>query len=220
MEYAEMRNRTRNAAVMLEDALSQKASDECVVQRRDVIVHSARQLFVREGHSAFSMRAVAKQQGISLGHLQHFFPTKSDLLSAMLEYTAASYLKAYDDFLATLSDTPDHRFRQVVKYLLDDVSNEEVAIFFLELWPVTVRDTSSRGLLRRLYQRNRYDFAQFIAAIRPELPSSRVDSLALQVLAMIDGVLIYNHTESPSPQELAAVTADVLDTVDHLVKSA
>jgi AcrR family transcriptional regulator len=185
--------------------------------RREAIVQAARKLFVSEGYSAFSMRSVAKQQGISLGHLQHFFRTKADLLSAILEYTTDSYIRAYESFIRSLPDSPEDRFRGVVQYLLDDVRNAEVTAFFVEWWPVTFRETSARDLLRRLYKRNIDDFARFIGDLRPELPPTKVQSLALQVLALIDGILIYCHTESPSDDEFSQVTAEVAATINTMV---
>jgi AcrR family transcriptional regulator len=185
--------------------------------RREAIMQAARKLFVSEGYSAFSMRSVAEQQGISLGHLQHFFHTKADWLSAILEYTTDSYIRAYESFIRSLPDSPEDRFRGVVQYLLDDVRNAEVTAFFVEWWPVTFRETSARDLLRRLYKRNIDDFARFIGDLRPELPPTKVQSLALQVLALIDGILIYCHTESPSVDEFSQVTAEVAATINTMV---
>ncbi|WP_285320858.1 TetR/AcrR family transcriptional regulator [Pseudarthrobacter sp. lyk4-40-TYG-27] len=185
--------------------------------RKEAIVQAARSLFVSEGYSAFSMRSVAKSQGISLGHLQHFFHTKTDLLWAILEYTTETYVRAYESFIRSLPDSPEERFRGVVQYLLDDVRNAEVTAFFVEWWPVTLRDASARELLRRLYKRNMDDFSRFIGDARPDLAPWKVQSLALQVMALIDGILIYCHTESPSDAEFSRVTEEVAATINTLV---
>jgi AcrR family transcriptional regulator len=49
--------------------------------RRTAIAHSAWRLAARGGIEAITMRHVAADAGMSLGQVQHYFPTKDDLLT-------------------------------------------------------------------------------------------------------------------------------------------
>lgn len=53
--------------------------------RREHILESAVMLFARHGFDGTSTKQIAKAAGISEGLIFHYFPTKSDLLSAILE---------------------------------------------------------------------------------------------------------------------------------------
>ncbi|WP_308466223.1 TetR/AcrR family transcriptional regulator [Rathayibacter soli] len=53
--------------------------------RRQQILHAAHQVFAARGYHAGSLREVAGAAGISLSNLTHHFPTKEDLLLAVLE---------------------------------------------------------------------------------------------------------------------------------------
>ena len=57
-------------------------------ETRARIMAAGRRLFVDEGWAAFTTRRVAREAGVSLGSLQHFFPCKEQLLAGMLEETA------------------------------------------------------------------------------------------------------------------------------------
>lgn len=52
---------------------------------RDRIVEAARQLFFRHGYTATGIAQILKASGANSGSLYHFFPSKEDLLAAVLE---------------------------------------------------------------------------------------------------------------------------------------
>ena len=52
---------------------------------RERIVEAARQLFFKRGYTATGIADVLKEAGANSGSLYHFFPSKEDLLTAVLE---------------------------------------------------------------------------------------------------------------------------------------
>jgi len=52
---------------------------------RERIVESARQLFFQQGYTATGIAQILQESGANSGSLYHFFPTKEDLLVAVLE---------------------------------------------------------------------------------------------------------------------------------------
>lgn len=52
---------------------------------RQRIITAARELFHQHGYSATGIAAILKKAGVNSGSLYHFFPTKADLLIAVLE---------------------------------------------------------------------------------------------------------------------------------------
>ena len=55
------------------------------VQTRERIVEAARRLFFERGYTATAIADVLKAAGANSGSLYHFFPSKKDLLAAVLE---------------------------------------------------------------------------------------------------------------------------------------
>ena len=55
-----------------------------IVTSRDSILESSRQIILRDGFEALSIRAVASQSGISIGSVYNYFTSKSDLLYAAI----------------------------------------------------------------------------------------------------------------------------------------
>ncbi len=54
-------------------------------KQRDLIIRTALDYFGRHGYHGASMREIARQVGLSQAGLLHHFPTKADLLTAVLE---------------------------------------------------------------------------------------------------------------------------------------
>ena len=54
-------------------------------KQRDVIILTALEYFAQHGYHGASMREIARQVGLSQAGLLHHFPTKADLLMAVLE---------------------------------------------------------------------------------------------------------------------------------------
>jgi AcrR family transcriptional regulator len=60
-------------------------------QRRVEIIEAATSVFAQRGYHGGSLRDISKQLGLSLTSLVHHFPTKSDLLEAVLDHADATW---------------------------------------------------------------------------------------------------------------------------------
>ena len=63
------------------------------------ILRAAVNRFTRDGAAAFTARGVAKEAGVSLGSVQHIFPSKQKLLKAMLEFKLTEYEAVFQQVL-------------------------------------------------------------------------------------------------------------------------
>jgi AcrR family transcriptional regulator len=179
-------------------------------ETRRALLATSREQFVQHGYAAFSLRSVAKAAGVSLGHLQHFFPTKNALVTAMLSDASADYLRTYDTYTRSLDLQPWSRLEAVLRYLLDDARNPETVRFFVELWAVTNHDDDAHDVLRTHYLRNRQSFWPLVREVRPDLTDETAEALALQIIAMVDGLIVFAHSERPSPAAFDTVARRVL----------
>jgi AcrR family transcriptional regulator len=172
------------------------------------ILRAARRLFVRAGGAGFSARGVAKEAGVSLGAVQHFFPSKDALLAATLEHVLAEFRRAYERLQEELPFNAEARLLGVIDLLVADVWRQDSRKFFLGLHALSCHNRFAERLLGAMCEHHQRRLAGFIGAARPHLTEQQCLDLALQLCAMIDGLMIYtgprSHTIKPRPR-LAAV---------------
>ena len=83
------------------------------VAKRAEILRVALEVFAREGMAGSSLRTIAKESGLSLTGLMHYFPSRDDLLTAVLrdvdDQAEAAYAESgsaidVGDYLAAVMD--------------------------------------------------------------------------------------------------------------------
>lgn len=79
------------------DLIIQSVYASAVNPKREQIVEAARLVLIREGSAGFSMRKVAHHAGMSLGHLQYYFPSRAELLDALLSADIEAYRRAFEE---------------------------------------------------------------------------------------------------------------------------
>jgi len=80
-----------------------KLSDEAIEKRKDRIEEAARELFIKQGFHATSMRDIAKGAGASLGNLYNYYETKD----AIFESIVAKYMEVIDERLKDMFSSID-----------------------------------------------------------------------------------------------------------------
>jgi AcrR family transcriptional regulator len=83
-----------------------KLSDEAIRGRMQIIEDAARELFIRQGFHATSMRDIARGAGVSLGNLYNYFETKD----AIFESIVGRYLEKIDARLREIFDSVEEPF--------------------------------------------------------------------------------------------------------------
>lgn len=57
----------------------------CNCNPKEIILSSAKEIAIEEGITKINIRSVAKKSGISIGTVYNYYPTKTDLLIAVIE---------------------------------------------------------------------------------------------------------------------------------------
>ncbi len=167
-------------------------------RQADTILRAARAVFVRDGATGFSARRVAREAGLSLGSVQHVFPTADSLLVAMFEYVVNAYDERYQEMNHRLPLHARARWRAVVDLLVDDVFDPDTRRLFFGLWSLGCHNRLVGALLKEGYAHHTANLAGFIAGVRPDLDEDQCRATARQVAALIEGWMVY------TPPTLAA----------------
>jgi AcrR family transcriptional regulator len=185
--------------------------------RRPQIVEAARTALARDGVAKTSLRVVAAEAGVPLGTLQHVFPSKEQLLRAVIEDVVG-------EIAAVLSDTARrdrglaHAIRQGLEGFWTQLVEGEVPLQTMqyELTTYALRTAGQEELARWQYERYASIVAEWCQAAAHSageacaVPFARLGRV---IVASLDGLIIqYICDRNPerSREDLDAVISMVL----------
>jgi AcrR family transcriptional regulator len=101
-----------------------KLTEKAVERKKERIEDAAKQLFIRQGFHATSMRNIAARAGTSLGNLYNYYPTKEAILGSII----SKYQRVIDERLKSIFDQITEplsaddltRFARLVKQMVND----------------------------------------------------------------------------------------------------
>jgi AcrR family transcriptional regulator len=183
------------------------------------ILRAAIRLFIREGGAAFTARGVAKEAGGSLGAVQHFYPTKDLLLAAMLEQVLAGYADNYEKVSAQLPFNGEARLLAAIEFLVADAWKPDTRRFFFNLYALSCNNAFAARRMNEVFAHHRRRIAGYIGAARPHLSEQECFDLALQIAALLEGLLIYTAPGAKSVHPRERLAAMVKETVLRLISA-
>jgi TetR/AcrR family transcriptional regulator, transcriptional repressor for nem operon len=165
---------------------------------RDRIVESARQLFFQQGYAATGIAQILKDAGANSGSLYHFFPSKEDLLRAVLEkYQAMLEPHVLNPAYERVSEPLERLFA-----VLDGYRRQLEATGFELGCPIgnlALEVSNTHPGVRRLLVENFAAWADAISALIRDMAGRLpedvdADALAKHVLATMEGAVMLART--------------------------
>ncbi len=151
------------------------------------ILEQSTQVLMRDGYSQFSLRRVAQAAGVTLGNLQYYFPTKPDLVEAMLVHVLEGYIDTFDRLMAEVEGRPEEQLTAVLTYVIRDLTSPQTTVLFPELWSMANHEPAVQQYVEDLYESYRRIVAGLIARINPRLSPGQVRLLTIFITASIEG---------------------------------
>ncbi|MEH0639593.1 TetR/AcrR family transcriptional regulator [Streptomyces bottropensis] len=158
-------------------------------QRRTALLDAAERILVSSGSAELTMRAVATEAGVRLGHLQYYFPARSDLLAALLDRVLVASLGR----VSGLTDTDDGGIdvTSVLDSVLSDHDDVRLVRLFTEVWSMAAHDESAAAAVRSFYAQYMDRVAEFIRNQSPGLPDGAVQSRAEVFVMLMEGSALF-----------------------------
>ena len=152
---------------------------------RSRILDTARDVLASEGLDRFALRDIAKRADMRLGNLQYYFPTRDDLLEAVIQSEFERNLQAMRGLDEQATNVDDY-MQQLCGLLIKEYTSVGGNI-----WPVFhllhLHNRRFRGLSADIYQQH---FDIIIAAMQKfgvtDRPKQLLEKVRL-ITAMIDG---------------------------------
>jgi AcrR family transcriptional regulator len=145
-------------------------------------------LLVADGYEGISIRRVATAAGVSIGAVQHHFPTKDALLAAAMDRVSQQFEERLERRLAPGAG-PAEVLRAVADELLSAGEERRPAsvIWLVRMARAAVHEPTAE-VHRRGWQQVEDLLAALIAAVRPDLTDQAARDEATLLLALLDGL--------------------------------
>jgi AcrR family transcriptional regulator len=199
------------------------AADEPATARGEhtkrLIVDVAMRLFREQGYEQTTMRAIAREAGVSVGNAYYYFASKENLIEAFYEDTQVRHIELAAPVLAASTDF-GQRLRGTMNAGIDALApyHEFAGKFFKTaaeptspLHPLSDASTPARltsiGLFGRVLSGSS---AKVDPELRDELPE-------LLWLAYLGVILFWVHDQSPDQLKTRVLIDKVTPMIDRLV---
>lgn len=172
-----------------------------VPQSRDVdILARAAVLFSERGYHAVGIRDLAEAVGLSTSTLYHYYPTKQDILFAIISRFLTEFTERLVPGLRDTSVPPRQRLERVVTdhVMLTVTRSEELLAGNPVLNALNSQQQASVAALRRGYRDAVRDvIAEGVAAGDFHVADPLLTAMAM--LDMLDGIRSWYHADGPLP---------------------
>ena len=207
--------------VKLSQATKRKASVAYVKasDRRGQLVVAARAVLARDGVAGTTLRAVAAEAKVPLGTLHYVFPSKEQLITAVLDDTTEEVARVFraTEAHAGLEHAIRHGLDNYWKQLV--VDNPHLALMRHELFLYALRTPGQEHLARLQiegYIRIVAQWCQQAASEAGEICAVPFDTLARALVGSVMGLVL----EYLSDQDEARSQSDLQTATDMLVRLA
>ncbi|PHR95662.1 MAG: hypothetical protein COA68_16955 [Oceanobacter sp.] len=137
------------------------------------------------------MRGVAKTANMRLANVQYYFPTKKDLINALIEHVITSYNERYESLDLDEMSNPKSAFEKLIDMNLSDAFNQKTRHFFIQFWPLlSEADNYSGEFLANLYNHQIATFRAYILKLCPEISPNESLIRAKAIVSLIDGSMV------------------------------
>ncbi|MFH8378994.1 TetR/AcrR family transcriptional regulator [Streptomyces cyaneofuscatus] len=201
---------------MTDDADSRATNTGKGARRRNELLDAAERVLLASGYAELSMRAVAAEARVRLGHLQYYFPARSDLVAAVLDRTLGRSLDRLGPLLATSPHAAGPDPASLVRGLLADQDDPALVRLFTELWALAAVDTAVSDIVRAFYRGYGDQVVAHLRCRHPALPEAECRARAEVFVMLIEGAALFRSGvaahRAPQTDDLLVSTAVALLT--------
>ena len=179
---------------------------------RSEIIAVARSVLVEEGSAALTARHVARQLGVSLSHVQYYFPDRDHIIKAILE----QHLSDAQDRVARNSATVNAQ--AAVKVVLKDQRLKESCRVVWELWALTGRDDGLSHLLNDFYLDYVSALTPFVHEINPGLKPDQARARSVLIVAMLEGLSLFRGHGRKPPVPFTQLDPSIFNAIQAIAR--
>ena len=172
-------------------------------QRVESILSAAYELLGSSDLSSFSMRNVAAEAGVDLKNVQYYFPTKQDLVLALLECLGYQHEEATATADSS-SDDPEVVLRVHMEAWVRENMTPGMRSFSINSWVMFGSSFSYSGEgLSRYYERFLARVRRHVKQVVPDVSDSELTTRVHLIAALLEGAVITFNNLSTKEKKTA-----------------
>ncbi len=186
------------------------------MQTQAGIIDAARTLLLEEGYGSFVFRKVAKLAGVEPGNVQYYFPSKRDLLWAVLE----PELENYQERLVIASQkgrTKNAKLTEIVNFLFKDIIDEQTLFLWLSIWGMAAHDEEISMMIRSWYRAYMETLSSLLCDAVPDISKEKADEAAVIITAQFDGLMVILNLGKPKRSTITRLKKNLVKTVSRIL---
>ncbi|MFE1405344.1 TetR/AcrR family transcriptional regulator [Streptomyces sp. NPDC058770] len=185
-------------------------------QRRAALLDAAEKILFESGYGELTMRAVAATAQTRLGHVQYYFPSRTELIAAVLRRTLDRSLDRLAPLFADAAEHTPPDIEGLIRQLLAEHDDPRLVRVYAELWALAGRDEAVAAVTRTFYGEYQDHVAGFLRARNPTLPVTVCQARARVFTVLIEGASLFRsgiaaHRTEEADAELINAASALLD---------
>ncbi|WP_179220230.1 TetR/AcrR family transcriptional regulator [Rhodococcus sp. NCIMB 12038] len=197
--------------------VTQVSEDPLVTASRRRILEAAERLIGVHGIEKVRLRDIAREAGVSIGKIQHYFDNRDQVIEAML---GAASMRRVEEW-ATFANDIDDPATKMVSLLEHAITDRERCTVWLATTSVASRNEQFIPDVARIYAAWRAKLVEVIDAGRRDgvfHPTASADEVADGIICAIDGLMtavaiaLTDYTPERNTRMLRHVTGLLLGT--------
>lgn len=182
---------------MTEKVPKKRAFAPRLTNRKELLLEHLLAFIAEEGFEAITVRAVAVRANVTVGTVQHYFPTKEDMLFAAMEYGRSLIEREYSKVETSIS------LNTLLIALVPDTPSSKLS----RVWLAFVSQAPYNQRFAKDHQARWQKLEKTIALLIVKewrLSELHAEQLAKEALALVDGLAVAVVTE---PKRMPPATA-------------
>jgi AcrR family transcriptional regulator len=184
-------------------------------QRRAALLDAAEKILFESGYGELTMRAVAATAQMRLGHVQYYFPSRTDLIATVLRRALDRSLDRLTPMFADAATHTPPDTEGLIRQLLAEHDDPRLVRVYAELWALAGRDEAVAAVTRTFYNDYEDHVAGFIRARNPALSDTACRARARVFTLLIEGSSLFRsgiaaHRTEEADTELINTAATLL----------
>jgi AcrR family transcriptional regulator len=177
------------------------------------ILRAAKHVLATQGYARFRLRSVAAAAGLTVGNLAYHYPSKRQLVRALIPQLIDEYRVQIDTHLRTAKQRPASGFGALVVWLMRDSVSPQTSRLFRELWTIALHDEFIATAVDSFYAEVQETAAAHLRRNFPDLPTPTARAIVQLMGIISEGSNVLYATARRPTAPLSRVTrlaADLL----------
>jgi len=167
------------------------------------------------GYAEFTVRRVAEVVGMTVGNLTYHFPSKRELLRALIAKLLADYTNRFEVFLSAPTASGSPGLEPLIRWAFTDTIAVETVHTMRELWAIALHDAVIKSAIDDFYDQMMANVVQILQQMRPRVSVRTIRELVQFMTIMAEGTNVLFGTRRARAVSHKRIVALAL----HLVKT-